>query len=288
MITTWCFWLFSRISKTCYCAGRVTATRIKVCNNSLTQNTLSSDTEAGQVCSLQEAGNMEGKFTQSLLSTLCYRACSSVRAPRTWLLTGANPATRQSGDRLKGWKVFGRSCTPTPCSRLGQLQSQSCVSQVLNISRKGDFTTSADNLFQCLTNLNLFSSLNILMEFPLLVICDNYPVYFQEEADSDSSLAMLSAAGSRALPPPPPPPALPTQLRMLPSPSPDATCPQTTLVTLLWALPIFSMPLSHGFMQQCPFQGLLYNSSRSNLSPINDLNSSLHLLSPATFPAMCC
>lgn len=229
---------------------------------------------------------MERKFTGSLLGSLCYRACSSISAPRTWLLTCANPATRQSGDRLKAGKVFGRSCTPTPCSRLGQLQSQSCVSQVLNISRKGGFTTSVDNLFQCLTNLNLFSSLNILMEFPLMVICDNYPVYFQEEADPDSSLAMLSAAGSRALPPPPLP--LPTQLRMLPSPSPDAMCPQTTLLTLLWALPIFSMPLSHGFMHQCPFQGLLYNSSCSNLSPINDFNSSLHLLFPATFPAMCC
>lgn len=53
-------------------------------------------------------------------------------------------------------KVFGRSCTPTSCSRLGQLQSQSCVSQVLNISRKGDFTTSVDNLFQLLNQSVFF------------------------------------------------------------------------------------------------------------------------------------
>lgn len=179
----------------------------------MTQNTLSSDTEDGHVCSLQEAGNIAGPFTQSLVSTPCYRASSCISAPRTWLLTCANPATRQSGDRLTGWKSLWEVMYSHPHSKLGQLQSQSCVSQVLTISKKGDFTTSVDNLFQCLTNLGLFSSLNIRMEFPFLVICDHYPVHFQEEADSDSSLTTLFAAGSRALPPA----RLPTQLSMLPS-----------------------------------------------------------------------
>lgn len=127
------------------------------------------------------------------------------------------------------------------------------------------------------------------MEFPLLVICD--PVHFQEEADSDSSPTTLFAAGSRALLLCSPP-SLVCSFHTLS----DAMCfhPQIILVTLLWALPIFSVPLSHGFMKQCPLQCLpvsfiiVHDTACSNLPPINDLNSSLHLLSPTTFPAMCC
>lgn len=63
------------------------------------------------------------------------------------------------------------------------------------------------------------------MEFPLLVICDHYPVHFQEEGDSDSSPTTLFAAGSRTLPPPP----LPTHLSKLftPPKMPCASAPRS-------------------------------------------------------------
>lgn len=138
--------------------------------------------------------------------------------------------------------------------------------------------------------LSLFSSLNILMEFPFLVICDHYPVHFQEEADSDSSLTTLFAAGSRALPPP----WLPTKLSMLPSPllrchvllSPDHTGdPALGTPHFFYAsLNMVSCSNAHSNV----FFVTVHDTACSNLPPINDSNSSLHLLSPATFPAMCC
>jgi len=55
--------------------------RIKVCNNSPTQNTLSSNAEDGDACLLQEAENTVGQLIQSLLSRATFAPCAVELVP---------------------------------------------------------------------------------------------------------------------------------------------------------------------------------------------------------------
>lgn len=144
--TTWHFWPLSRISKTLLTvlAGSQPL-RIKVCNNSLTQNALFSDAEDGDACLLQEAEKMMGQFTQPPLSraTSAPRAAQPVPASVLQGLgcsLGAKPSNQaiwRQTHRLE--RSLGGHVLPPPCSRLGQLQSQSCVQSSFEYLQEGRF-----------------------------------------------------------------------------------------------------------------------------------------------------
>lgn len=174
------------------------------------------------------------------------------------------------------------------------------------MSRKGDFTTSVDNLFQHSTTLTvLFPSLFFkktphINGISFVAICGHYSCPFSAPLRrvwlcllSTHSLTWLKVV-SRALRPP----LLlsqhskPSSLRF----SSDILCfcCQIIVVTLLWGLSIFFMPFSYSFMQQhlslCLLVSFItvHDTVFPSLPPVNDLNSALHLPSPSMFPAMCC
>lgn len=117
--------------------------RIKVCSNSLMQNTLFSNAEVGDACLLQEAEDIMGPFIQSLLSRATSAPCAIELVPVSELQgLGCSLLLTQQGDLetdSQAAKVFERSCTPTPSSRLGQLQSQSCVQSSFEWLQDGRF-----------------------------------------------------------------------------------------------------------------------------------------------------
>lgn len=169
----------------------------------------------------------------------------------------------------------------------------------------GDFTTSVDNLFQCLATLTgffFFFFSNIQMEFPLLeflaitlVLSLCTPSKSLTLPPHQPPVLQLKAA-SRTLPPPPLLLSWLSTSSSLHLPSDIVcSCPQTILVSLLRALSSFFMPFlyisctnTYSDVFLSALQQLTIQCIPICHQQMTYLNSSLHLPSPSMLPAMCC
>lgn len=289
LLTTWCFWLFSHISKTLLLRWQghshsglkyvMTAWRKTPCSQTLKMEMPASCKRLRTLWDSSYNHYSAELPLHPVLLSLCLYQCSKDLAAH--LCSPNNEAIWRQTHRLE--RSLRGHVIPPPAQAWVNFKVRAVSSQILNISRKGDFTTSVDNLFQCLTTLTVFFFfLTYKWNFPC---CNLWPLPLSFLCVPlrrvwlclllNHSVMQLKAA-SRALPPPLLSSRLskPSFLRL--SSDVVCSCPQTILVILLWALTIFFMPFLYSFMQQHLLWCLLvsfitvHDTVHPNIPPIND------------------